>query len=73
MFITIQRRKFNSNYRFNVRLSLSDFLRRTFGKKGPTGNAARSFVQFILEPLYKILAHVSNHFQSILEKKYIIS
>ncbi|CAF4414494.1 unnamed protein product [Rotaria sp. Silwood2] len=31
---------------------------RTFGKKGATANASRSFVQFILEPLYKILAHV---------------
>ncbi|CAF1145985.1 unnamed protein product [Rotaria sordida] len=31
---------------------------RTFGKKGATASSSRSFVQFILEPLYKILAHV---------------
>jgi len=42
-------------------MNFSDVVRRTFGKKGATANASRSFVQFILEPLYKILAHV-NHF-----------
>ena len=40
----------------------SNLISRTFGKKSPTANASRSFVQFILEPLYKILAHVSRSF-----------
>ncbi|CAF5149031.1 unnamed protein product, partial [Rotaria magnacalcarata] len=34
-----------------------DAKKRTFGKKGATASASRSFIQFILEPLYKILAH----------------
>lgn len=39
---------------------------RTFGKKGAGGNSSRSFVQFILEPLYKILAHVVGDVDSTL-------
>ncbi|CAF0821892.1 unnamed protein product [Didymodactylos carnosus] len=34
------------------------FSSRTFGKKAASPNSSRSFVQFILEPMYKILAHV---------------
>lgn len=32
--------------------------RRKFTKKAPTSSSQRSFVEFILEPLYKILAQV---------------
>ena len=34
------------------------FFRRKFSKKAPQPGAARSFVEFILEPLYKIFAQV---------------
>ncbi|CAF4386779.1 unnamed protein product, partial [Rotaria magnacalcarata] len=37
-----------------------------FGKKGATASASRSFIQFILEPLYKILAHVVGDVDSTL-------
>ena len=33
--------------------------KRTFKKKPPTLGGERSFVQFVLEPLYKIYAQVS--------------
>lgn len=33
--------------------------RRKFTKKAPSSSSQRSFVEFILEPLYKILAQVS--------------
>jgi len=66
MFITMLKREFNLNHRINE--FFSDFIRRTFGKKGATANSARSFVQFILEPLYKILAHVSHNFRWLFGK-----
>lgn len=31
---------------------------RKFTKKAPTSNSQRSFVEFVLEPLYKILSQV---------------
>ena len=34
--------------------------RRKFSKKPPTTGANRSFVEFILEPLYKIFSQVEN-------------
>lgn len=33
-------------------------LRRKFTKKAPSSNSQRSFVEFVLEPLYKILSQV---------------
>ena len=33
--------------------------KRTFRKKPPVAGGERSFVQFVLEPLYKIYAQVS--------------
>lgn len=39
---------------------------RTFGKKGASSNTSRSFIQFILEPLYKIFAHVVGDVDSTL-------
>ena len=33
-------------------------LRRTFTRKAPSMDAPRSFVEFLLEPLYKIFAQV---------------
>ncbi len=59
----MRKREFNENnlmYCFFANVN-----RRTFGKKGATANASRSFIQFILEPLYKILAHV-NRFDFLL-------
>jgi len=35
---------------------------RKFSKKPPHGSAQRSFVEFILEPLYKVFAQVTNQF-----------
>lgn len=37
--------------------------RRRFSKKSPGGNAQRSFVEFILEPLYKIFSQVKHEHQ----------
>jgi hypothetical protein len=59
----MQKREFNENDL--VYYLFADVTRRTFGKKGATANASRSFIQFILEPLYKILAHV-NRFDFLL-------
>ncbi|POI28291.1 hypothetical protein CIB84_007961, partial [Bambusicola thoracicus] len=39
-------------------LELQEIERRKFTKKAPTSSSQRSFVEFILEPLYKILAQV---------------
>lgn len=35
-------------------------VRRKFTKKAPNSNSQRSFVEFVLEPLYKILSQVRN-------------
>lgn len=35
-------------------------LSRKFTKKAPTSNSQRSFVEFVLEPLYKILSQVGH-------------
>lgn len=40
-------------------IALLDYFRRKFSKKPPNTSAQRSFVEFILEPLYKIFAQVS--------------
>ena len=40
-------------------VSLVFHYRRKFCKKAPSSNSQRSFVEFILEPLYKIFAQVS--------------
>lgn len=45
---------------FDLLIFFSFINRRTFGKKGAAPNTSRSFVQFIIEPLYKILAHVNS-------------
>ncbi|OXB71720.1 UNVERIFIED_CONTAM: hypothetical protein H355_005892 [Colinus virginianus] len=37
---------------------VNGLIRRKFTKKAPTSSSQRSFVEFILEPLYKILAQV---------------
>ncbi len=37
---------------------VDDVCRRKFSKKAPTANSQRSFVEFILEPLYKIFSQV---------------
>ena len=39
--------------------NLFHFFRRKFTKKPATSSAPRSFVEFILEPLYKIFSQVS--------------
>ncbi|MPC12704.1 U5 small nuclear ribonucleoprotein component [Portunus trituberculatus] len=45
---------------------------RKFTKKPPTSTAQRSFVEFILEPLYKIFAHIvgdaDTHLESLMEE-----
>ena len=40
--------------------------RRTFTKKSPGGDTPRSFIQFILEPLYKMFAQVVGDVDSTL-------
>lgn len=45
------------NAHFNV-FSLGFLKSRKFTKKAPTSNSQRSFVEFVLEPLYKILSQV---------------
>lgn len=40
--------------------------RRKFSKKPPHGSAQRSFVEFILEPLYKLFAQVVGDVDSTL-------
>ena len=45
----------------NVTMNMQIYLylcRRKFSKKPPSGSNQRSFVEFILEPLYKIFAQV---------------
>jgi U5 small nuclear ribonucleoprotein component len=42
--------------------------RRTFTKKQPTGTTQRSFVEFILEPLFKIVAQVVGDVDSTLPR-----
>lgn len=46
--------------------------RRKFTKKAPTSSSQRSFVEFILEPLYKILAQVSvsGHLVQVCPRKH---
>ena len=39
--------------------------RRKFSKKAPFSTSQRSFVEFILEPLYKIFAQVMSFIQSL--------
>ncbi|KAG7155228.1 116 kDa U5 small nuclear ribonucleoprotein component-like [Homarus americanus] len=69
---------------FGYELPLEDFSRRLWGdiyfnprtkkftKKPPTSTAQRSFVEFILEPLYKIFAHivgdVDTHLMSLMDE-----
>lgn len=48
---------FNSH--FNI-FSLCVPKSRKFTKKAPTSNSQRSFVEFVLEPLYKILSQVGH-------------
>ena len=45
--------------------------RKRFTKKAPGSNAQRSFVEFILEPLYKIFAMVSNGIEDINNEKMV--
>lgn len=40
--------------------------RRKFSKKPPHGSAQRSFVEFILEPLYKLFAQIVGDVDSTL-------
>lgn len=44
-------------------------LSRKFTKKAPSSNSQRSFVEFVLEPLYKILSQVGHVFFSQMYSK----
>lgn len=45
--------------------TLDLFGRRKFSKKAPLSTSQRSFVEFILEPLYKVFAQVKCVVQSL--------
>lgn len=61
---------FLQNTRFNV-FSLCFRESRKFTKKAPTSNSQRSFVEFVLEPLYKILSQVG-HFQDFPDGRILV-
>lgn len=46
---------------------------RKFTKKAPTSSSQRSFVEFILEPLYKILAQVCGALFSLRTEQWVVS
>lgn len=54
---TVKREQLKTKQIFNWNLNHRIF-RRKFTKKAPHNSAQRSFVEFILEPLYKVFAQV---------------
>lgn len=51
---------------YHVVFFLSSLFSRKFTKKAPSSNSQRSFVEFVLEPLYKILSQVGHVYHNFL-------